>query len=179
LERHAATPRNRSREADASFRIYEQAQARKGRDEQTFVQRQAALNAARINLAKTNIISSIDGEVVARNIEVGQEVAADAAPLFVVADLKVLRISANVAEKDIGDIKPGDKVSFEVEAFPKRAYTGEVTRVDRSPELSQNAASYTVVISAPNADLSLKPGMGATIRIVTNKRDHAPNGATP
>ncbi len=180
LERHAATPRNRSREADASFRIYEQAQARKGRDEQTFVQRQSALNTARINLAKTNIISPIDGVVVARNIDVGQTVAADATPLFLVAaDLKVLRISANVGEKDIGDIKPGDKVSFEVEAFPNRAFTGEVTRIDRSPEASQNAASYTVVISAPNADLSLKPGMSATIRIAINKRDHAPNGATP
>jgi HlyD family secretion protein len=180
LERHAATPRNRSREADASFRIYEQAQARKGRDEQTFVQRQSTLNTARINLARTNIVSPIDGVVVARNIEVGQTVAADAAPLFLVAaDLRVLRLGANVAEKDIDDIKPGDKVSFEVEAFPHRAFTGEVTRIDRSPEASQNAASYTVVISAPNADLSLKPGMRATIRIVTNKRDHAPNGATP
>jgi len=144
------------------------------------VQRQAALNTARINLAETNIVSPIDGVVVARNIEAGQTVAADATPLFLIAaDLKVLRISANVGEKDIGDIKPGDKVSFEVEAFPNRAFTGEVTRIDRSPEASQNAASYTVVISAPNADLSLKPGMRATIRIAINKPDQAPSGATP
>ena len=115
--------------------------------------------------------------VVARNIEVGQTVAADAAPLFLVAaDLRVLRVSANVGEKDIDDIKPGDKVSFEVAAFPNRAFTGEVTRIDRS---SQNAASYAVVISAPNADLSLKPGMSATIRIAIDKRDRAPSGATP
>ena len=180
LERHAATPKNRSREADASRRIYEQVQARKERDEETSVQRQAALNTARINLAETNIVSPIDGVVVARNIEAGQTVAADATPLFLVAaDLKVLRVSANVGEKDIGDIKPGDKVSFEVEAFPNRAFTGEVTRIDRSPQASQNAASYSVVISAPNADLSLKPGMRATIRIAINKPDHAPSGATP
>ena len=177
FERHATMAKYRSREADASRRIYERAQARRERDEQTSVQRQAALNTARINLAETNIVSPIDGVVVARNIDVGQTVAADAAPLFLVAaDLKVLRVSANVGEKDIDDIKPGDKVSFEVAAFPNRAFTGEVTRIDRS---SQNAASYTVVISAPNADLSLKPGMSATIRIATNKRDHAPNGATP
>ena len=180
LERHAATPKNRSREADASRRIYEQVQARKERDEETSVQRQAALNTARINLAETNIVSPIDGVVVARNIEAGQTVAADATPLFLVAaDLTVLRVSANVGEKDIGDIKPGDKVSFEVEAFPNRAFTGEVTRIDRSPQASQNAASYSVVISAPNADLSLKPGMRATIRIAINKPDHAPSGATP
>ena len=153
-------------------------QARRERDEETSVQRQAALNTARINLAETNIVSPIDGVVVARNIEVGQTVAADATPLFLVAaDLKVLRVSANVGEKDIGDIKPGDKVSFEVEAFPNRAFTGEVTRIDRSPKASQNAASNAVVISAPNADLSLKPGMSATIRIGIQGR--APNGATP
>ena len=65
--------------------------------------------------------------VVSRNIEVGQTVAADATPLFLVAaDLQVLRLSANVGEKDIGDIKPGDKVSFEVEAFPNRVFPGEV-----------------------------------------------------
>jgi RND family efflux transporter MFP subunit len=177
LERHAATPKNRSREADAARRIYEQAQARRERDEETSVQRQAALNTARINLAETNIVSPIDGVVVARNIEAGQAVAADAVPLFLVAaDLGVLRISANVGEKDIGDIKPGDKASFEVEAFPNRAFTGEVTRIDRS---SQNAASNAIVISAPNDELSLRPGMSATIRIAINKRDHAPNGATP
>jgi F-type H+-transporting ATPase subunit alpha len=180
LERHAAVAKNRSREADASRRIYERAEARRKRDEETSVQRQAALNTARIDLAETNIVSPIDGVVVARNIEVGRAVAADATPLFLVAaDLGVLRISANVGEKDIGDIKPGDKVSFEVEAFPNRAFTGEVTRIDRSPEASQNAASYTVVISAPNADLSLKPGMRATIRIAINQPDHAPSGATP
>jgi len=171
--------KNRSRDADAS-RIYEQARARRERDAQTSVQRRAALDTARINLAKTNIVSPIDGVVVARNIEAGQTVAADATPLFLVAaDLKVLRISANVGEKNIGDIKPGDKVSFEVEAFPNRAFTGEVTRIDRSPEASQNAASYSVVISAPNADLALKPGMSATIRIVINKRGNASNGARP
>ncbi len=177
LERHAAMAKNRSSEADTSRRIYEQAQARRKRDAETSVQRQAALNTARINLAETNIVSPIDGVVVARNIEVGRAVAADATPLFLVAaDLTVLRISADVGEKDIGDIKPGDKVSFEVEAFPNRAFTGEVTRIDHSPEASQNAASNSVVISAPNADLSLKPGMSATIRIAISR---APNGATP
>jgi len=180
LERHAAVAKNRSKEADAPRRTYERAEARRKRDEETSVQRQAALNTSRINLAETNIISPIDGVVVARNIEAGQTVAADTTPLFLVAaDLKVLRVSANVGEKDIGDIKPGDKVSFEIEAFPNRAFTGEVTRIDRSPEASQNAASHSVVISAPNADLSLKPGMRATIRIAINKPDQAPSGATP
>jgi F-type H+/Na+-transporting ATPase subunit alpha len=176
FERHAAMAKRRSSETDASRKLYEQAQARRERDEEESMRRQAAVNAARINLAETNIVSPIDGTVVARDLEAGQAVAADAAPLFLVAaDLGVLRINANVGEKDIGVIKPGDKVSFAVEAFPNRAFTGEVTRIDRSLEASQNA----VVISAPNADLSLKPGMIAAIRIVINKRHHAPDGSTP
>jgi F-type H+-transporting ATPase subunit alpha len=180
FERHAALAKRRSSEADASRGSYEQARARRERDVEASARRQAAVSAARINLAETNIVSPIDGTVVARDVEAGQTVAADAAPLFLVAaDLKVLRISANVGEKDIGDIKPRDKVSFEVGTFPNRAFTGEVTRIDRSPQASQNAASNAVVISAPNADLSLKPGMSATIRIVINKRGNASNGARP
>ena len=172
LER-AAMGRSQSGRGAASFQTYKQAQTRKERDELTFVQRELALHAARINLAKTNIASPIDGVVVARNIEVGQAVAADATPLFVVAaNLKVLRVSANVGGKDVADIKPGDKVSIEVAAFPNRVFPGDVTRIDRSPEAGQNAA---VVISAPNDDLSLKPGMSATIRIAISKVD----GTTP
>ncbi len=177
LERHATVAKSQSREIVASRRIYERAQARRERDEQTSVQRQVALNTARINLAETNIVSPIEGTVVARNIEVGKAVAADATPLFLVAaDLRVLRIGASVGEKDIGDIKPGDKVSIKVEAFPNRVFPGEVTRINRS---SLDAASNAVVISVPNPDLSLKPGMSATIQIVINKRDNAPNGAAP
>jgi F-type H+-transporting ATPase subunit alpha len=175
LERHAAVAKHRSGEADASRGLYEQAQARRERDVETVARRQAAVSAARTNLAETDIVSPIDGTVVARDLEAGQTVAADAAPLFLVAaDPRVLRISAKVGEKDIGDIKPGDKVFFAVKTFANRAFTGEVTHIDRSPEASQNA----VVITAPNADLSLKPGMSATIRIVIDKRDRAPGGAT-
>jgi len=180
FESRATAAKRRSREADASRGIYEQAQARRERDEETLARLQAALNAARTDVAETNVVSPIDGTVVARNIEVGQTVAADAAPLFLVAaDLGVLRIGAKVAEKDIGESKPGDKVSFTVANFPNRRFAGEVTEIDRSPVASGNAASNAIVISAPNADLSLKPGMSATIRIVIDKRDNAPNGATP
>jgi len=180
FERHAAVAKRRSSEADAFRGLYEQVQARRERDAEAVARRQAAVSAARIKLAETNIVSPIDGTVVARDLEAGLTVAADAAPLFLVAaDLRVLRISANVGEKDVGDIKFGEKVSFEVEAFPNRAFTGEVTRIERSPEASQNVASNVVVISASNGDLLLKPGMNAAIRIVINKRDHAPDGAAP
>ena len=121
--------------------------------------------------------------MVSRNVEIGQTVAAgsETPPLFLIAaDLTVIHVDANVGEKDIGEVKPGDKATFAVEAFPNRPFTGEVTQIRPSPQTIQNVATYDVVISAPNPDLLLKPGMIATIRIVVDRRDdvlRAPNQA--
>ena len=91
----------------------------------------------------------------------------DTPPLFLVAaDLTVIHIDVNAGEKVIGEVKPGDKATFTAEAFPNRAFTGEVTQIRPSPQTVQNVATYDVVISAPNPDLLLEPGMTATIRIV-------------
>ena len=102
-------------------------------------------------------------------------------PLFLVAaDLTVIHIDANVDEKDISEVKPGDKASFTVEAFPNRPFAGEVTQIRPSSQTIENVATYDVVISAPNPDLLLEPGMIATINIVVDRRDHvirAPNQA--
>ena len=85
-----------------------------------------------------------------------------------------------LGEKDIGEIKPGDKASFTVEAFPNRPFAGEVTQIRPSPQTDENVATYDVVIGAPNPDLLLKPGMSAIVKIVVDRRDdvlRAPNQA--
>ena len=186
FERHEALAKRRAttRKALANSRTaYEQAQTQIKRDVATVAQLETALHAAEINLADTEIVSPIDGTVVSRNVEVGQTVAAgsETPPLFLVAaDLTVIHVDANVGEKDIGEVKPGGKASFTVEAYPNRRFAGEVTQVHPSPQTIENVATYDVVISAPNPDLLLEPGMMATISIVVDRRDdviRAPNQA--
>jgi HlyD family secretion protein len=84
-----------------------------------------------------------------------------------------MQVDTNVSESDVGAIKPGDKASFTVESFPDRTYKAEVTEVRQSPQTIQNVVTYDVVVSAPNEDLSLKPGMTATTRIVVDERADA------
>ena len=166
-----------------SRKAYEQGQTQIKRDEATAAQLETALHAAEINLGDTEIVSPIDGAIVSRNVEIGQTVAArlETPPLFLVAaDLTVIHIDANVDEKDISEVKPGDTASFTVEAFPNRPFAGEVTQIRPSSQTIENVATYDVVISAPNPDLLLGSGMMATISIVVDRRDHvirAPNQA--
>src|SRR6202043_702790 len=82
-----------------------------------------------------------------------------------------MQVDANVSEKDIGEVKLGDKATSTVESFAKHPFTGEVTQISQSPRKIEDAVTYNVVISAPNPDLLLKPGMTATIRIVVDRRD--------
>jgi RND family efflux transporter MFP subunit len=157
-----------SRKAIAKSRkAFERAQTQTQRDEARVAQLQAALHAAETNLGHTDIVSPIDGTVVSRNVEMGQTVAAgsEKQPLFVIAALT--HIDAIISAKDIGEIKLGDKATFTVEAFPSRTFSGAVRQIRPSPQTNEHAATYDVVISAPNPDLLLEPGMAATIRIVT------------
>ena len=104
----------------------------------------------------------------------GQTVAggSETPPLFLIAaDLTVIHVDANPSEKDISEVKPGDKASFTIEAYPNHRFAGEVTQVRPSPQTFENVASYDVVISAPNPNLLLKPGMMVTISIVVDRRD--------
>ena len=172
FERNEALEKRRaiSRKAlDKSRKAYEQAQARIKGDEAMVAKLETALHAAEINLGHTEIVSPIDGTVIARNVEVGQTAAADseALPLFLVAaDLTVVHLDANVGEANISKVKRGDKVSFTIEAFPNRRFAGEVIEIGQSPQTIKDFTAYDVVIRAPNLDLLLKPGMTATIRIV-------------
>jgi HlyD family secretion protein len=154
---------------DKSRKALERARAQTKRDEARVDLLQAALLAAETNLGYTDIVSPIDGTVVSRNVEIGQTVAADSEtpPIFVIAeDLTVAHIDAIISAKDSGEVKLGDKATFAVEAFPNRPFSGAVTQIRPSPQTYEHAATYDVVISAPNPELLLKPGMAATIRIV-------------
>ncbi|MCI0599448.1 MAG: HAD-IC family P-type ATPase [Beijerinckiaceae bacterium] len=173
FERHEALAKRRaiSRKAlDKPRKAYERARTRTKRDEARIAQLQAALHAAEIALSDTNIVSPIDGTIISRNVEMGQTVAArsDAPPLFLVAaDLTVISVEVNAGEHGIGEIKPGDKATFTVEAFPNQPFAGEVTQI----QTYEQAAAYDVVIRAPYPDQRLKPGMRAIVKIVVDRRD--------
>ena len=161
---------------DASKNALDQASAQIGLDEATIALQEAQLHAAEINLGYTDIISPVDGTIVTRAVEMGQTVAASfqTPTLFLVGtDLTIMQVDTNVSESDIGAIKPGDKASFTVESFPNRVFNAQVTEVRQSPQTIQNVVTYDVVVAAPNQDLSLKPGMTATTRIIVDERADA------
>ena len=158
---------------DIAESTYEQAEAQISFDEATIQQRQAALDAAQVNLDYTDIVSPVDGIVVSRNVTMGQTVAASfqTPTLFLIAtDLTKMQVDTNVSESDIGSIKEGNKAIFTVDAFPKRTFDGTVVQVRQSPQTVQNVVTFDVVIGADNSDLAMKPGMTAATRIVTDER---------
>jgi HlyD family secretion protein len=131
-------------------------------------QAQAALKQANVNLSHTVITSPADGIVLNRAVEVGQTVSAglQAPTLFVIArDLKRLELQARVDESDIGGVKAGAPVSFTVDAYPRRQFSGTVRLVQLQPQTVQNVVTYTTVIDVPNDDELLKPGMTSTVSI--------------
>jgi HlyD family secretion protein len=134
----------------------------------------AALNQVRVNLQKTVIASPIDGIVIARNVDIGQTVAASlqAPTLFVIAaDLSKMRVNASIDEADVGRVRPGQPVTFRVDAFPEEEFEGRVSQVRLSPVVQQNVVTYAAVIDVPNPELKLKPGMTATVSIEVARRD--------
>ncbi len=158
---------------DRLRKAYEQTQMRTKIEEASVAQLQAALHAAQANLDHTDIRSPIDGTVVARNVKMGQTiVAGKETPLFVFAeDLTAVQVNGNVSENDVRAINLGDKASFTVEAIPNHLFAGATTQLGRSSQTLERAPTYDVVITAPNPELLLKPGMAATIKIVVDRRD--------
>jgi len=159
---------------DSAKSSYDQAAAQIELDKSTITQHQAALEAAQINLAYTNIVSPVNGTVVARNVTMGQTVAASfqTPTLFLIAtDLTKMQVDANVSESDISGITVGNAASFTVEAMPARVFTGQVAQVRQAPQTVQNVVTYDVVVTVSNPDLVLKPGMTATVHIIVNRRD--------
>jgi HlyD family secretion protein len=137
-------------------------------------QSQASLQAAQINLNYTDIVSPVDGTVVARNVNVGQTVASSfqTPTLFLIAkDLTRMQVDTNVSESDIAGATVGARATFTVEAFPGRTFRGQVVQVRQAPISVQNVITYDVVVAADNPDLLLKPGMTATARIIVAERN--------
>jgi len=131
-------------------------------------QKSAAASIARTNLYHTVIRSPINGTVVARNVDVGQTVAASlqAPTLFTIAqDLTKMRVYAKVDESDVGEMRPGRPVTFKVDAFPKDLFTGTVSQIRMNPATVQNVVTYDVIIDFANPDLKLFPGMTAYVTI--------------
>ena len=128
---------------------------------------------AQTNLGYATITSPIDGIVLSKSVEEGQTVAASFSTpeLFTIAqDLTNMQVVADVDEADIGDVKEGERVSFTVDAYPDDTFEGTVKQVRQEATTTNNVVTYEVVISAPNADLKLKPGLTANVTIYTAER---------
>ena len=133
----------------------------------------AQLDQARTNLRYTDIISPTDGVVISRAVNVGQTVAASlqAPVIFTIAqDLRKMEVHTNVAESDIGRLKPGMRVSFTVDAYPGEPFRGAIRDIRNAPQVVQNVVTYDAVIDVTNDELKLKPGMTATVSVVTDRR---------
>lgn len=131
----------------------------------------ASLDAARSELASTEVVCPIDGIVLSREVEVGQTINAGLRTpvLFVIAeDLRRMRLSALVDEADIGKVREGQTAAFTVDAYPQRRFSSCVTAVRNVPQTDQNVVSYEVLLSVDNSDMLLKPGMTASVEIVTD-----------
>ena len=129
---------------------------------------------AQTNLGYATITSPIDGVILSKSVEEGQTVAAsfNTPELFVIAqDLTNMRVIADIDEADIGGVKEGQRVSFTVDAFPDDHFEGAVTQVRQQATTESNVVTYEVVISAPNKDLKLKPGLTANVTIFTLEKN--------
>src|SRR5438874_7961018 len=137
--------------------------------------KQGALNKAKADLDHCTITSPVDGEVISRNVDVGQTVAASlqAPVIFTIAnDLTKMQIDSNVAEADVGVVEVNQDVDFTVDAFPTRTFHGKVVQVRNAPITVQNVVTYDTVIGVSNPDLKLKPGMTANVSIIIAHKDN-------
>jgi HlyD family secretion protein len=131
-------------------------------------QKQAAVEVAQTNLDYTTIHAPIDGTVVARNVDVGQTVAASlqAPTLFTIAqDLTKMQVYAKTDESDVGQIRSGQKVTFKVDAYPRETFTGTVSQVRMNSTVVQNVVTYDTIVDFNNPELKLFPGMTAYVSI--------------
>ena len=172
-----------SSELETAESAARQAQSAVKSAEAQIVQAMASLNQTQVNLDHTIIKAPIDGIVVSRDVDVGQTVAASmsAPTLFVIAqDMTQMQVSAAIDESDIGRIESGQAVTFRVDAYPDDEFLGTVRQVRLQPVVEQNVVSYTTIISVPNPELKLRPGMTATVTVEIARADdtlRVPTGA--
>lgn len=149
---------------------YDKAKLSYDQSVQTVNQRRENVKKAQTNLGYATITSPINGVVLSKEVEEGQTVAAsfNTPTLFKIAqDLTQMRVIADVDEADIGEVREGQRVTFTVDAFPDDVFNGTVSQVRQQATTTSNVVTYQVVISAPNDDLKLKPGLTANATIYT------------
>ena len=170
-------------ELDAAQVSVRAAAAQLKSSEASVTQSRASLNQNEVNLGHTVITAPIDGIVIARQVDVGQTVAASmsAPELFIIAaDLTKMQVIANIDESDVGRIRPGQDVTFTVDAYAAEEFTGTVSQIRLEPVVVQNVVTYATVIDVPNNELKLKPGMTATVTLEISRREdvlRVPNSA--
>ena len=153
---------------------YENARLSFDKAQQTVRSSRENVQKAQTNLGYATITSPIDGVVLSKSVEEGQTVAAsfNTPELFTIAqDLTDMRVIADIDEADIGGVKEGQRVSFTVDAYPDDKFEGQVTQVRQQATTESNVVTYEVVISAPNNDLKLKPGLTANVTIYTLEKN--------
>ncbi len=154
---------------------FDQAVAQLQQSNASLVTARATVENAKVDLERCTITSPIDGIVINKQTEEGKTVAAslNAPVLFTIAnDLSKMQITAAVAEADIGSVAEGQQVTFTVDAFPNRAFRGQVVQVRNAPKTTNNVVTYDTIISVDNRDLKLRPGMTANVSIVVARRDN-------
>ena len=153
---------------------YESARLQYQQAREQVAQSRESVQRAQTNLGYATITSPIDGVVLSKAVEEGQTVAAsfNTPELFTIAqDLTNMRVIADIDEADIGGVKEGQRVAFTVDAFPEDTFEGNVTQVRQQATTESNVVTYEVVISAPNVDLKLKPGLTANVTIFTLEKN--------
>ena len=153
---------------------YESARLSYDKARQSVASSRESVQKAQTNLGYATITSPIDGVVLSKSVEEGQTVAAsfNTPELFTIArDLTDMRVIADIDEADIGGVQEGQRVTFTVDAFPEDKFEGQVTQVRQQATTSSNVVTYEVVISAPNKDLKLKPGLTANVTIFTLEKN--------
>ena len=153
---------------------FESARLQYEQAKQQVAQSRESVQRAQTNLGYATITSPIDGVVLSKAVEEGQTVAAsfNTPELFTIAqDLTNMRVIADIDEADIGGVKEGQRVAFTVDAFPEDTFEGSVTQVRQQATTESNVVTYEVVISAPNVDLKLKPGLTANVTIFTLEKN--------
>ena len=161
-------------DVDLARAAYDQARAQVASTEAQIRQQTASTETTRVNLERTVIRSPVDGVVLTRTIEPGQTVAASlsAPELFTIAeDLAQMKIELAVDEADIGQVKPGQGVSFTVDAFPDRQFRGQVQQVRLAATTTNNVVTYPVVVAVDNSDGTLLPGLTVNAEIEVSRRD--------
>jgi HlyD family secretion protein len=162
-------------ELDASQTAYDAALAQQHVNEAQTKQAQASLSQAMVDLNNTVIRSPVDGIVISRSVDVGQTVAASlqAPTLFTIAnDLAKMEVHTNVDEADVGNVWHGQDVSFSVDAFPGRRFSGKVYQVRNAPMNVQGVITYDAVVRIDNQDLILRPGMTANVQFLVSRKQN-------